>query len=54
MKEALEHFAAYTMGSASKERLLYGPNHLLHGSFNSRPRPELNKHSVSTALFQQR
>ena len=45
MKEALQRFAAYAMGSASKERLLYGPvdNRLLRGSFNRYgcPRPEL-------------
>ena len=45
MKEALQRFAAYATGSASKERLLYGPvdNRLLRGSFNryGRPRPEL-------------
>ena len=45
VKEALQRFAAYATGSASKERLLYGPvdNRLLRGSFNcyGRPRPEL-------------
>ena len=39
MKEALQRFAAYAtgLGSASKERLLYGPvdNRLPRGSFSA-------------------
>ena len=43
MKEALQRYAAYATGSASKECLLYGPvdNHLHCGSFNGRPRQSL-------------
>ena len=48
MKEALQRFTAYATGSTSKERLLYRPidNRLLCGSFNTRPRPELDEHPV--------
>ena len=55
MKEALQHFTSYAMGSASKESLLHEPidNRLPRGSFNGRPRQELDKHPVCvpTALM---
>ena len=53
MKEALQRFAAYAAGSASKERLLYGPvdNRLLRGSFNRYGRPAQNYGRVLTALM---
>ena len=52
MKEALQRFAAFATGSASNERLFYGPvdNRLLRGSFNryGRPHPELRPFFDST------
>ena len=52
MKEVLQCFVAYATGSTSKERLLYRlvDNRLPRGSFNGRPRPELDKHPVTVSM----